>query len=322
MKPLHVCLVHDTRLPVFQYGGTERILGWLAKGLTLAGNRVTLACQKGSQLAPFTFVGVDFSRPVLPQLPPADLYHFFASPKEPVSVPHVVTIHGNGQPGETFLPNTIFLSRNHAERHNATAFVYNGVDPGDSIYSEKKKGHLLFLAKASWRVKNVKGAIRIAKSAGLPLQILGGRHWLSPWHRLQRIHWRGMVGGTLKASLVADSIGLLFPVLWHEPFGVAVIEALVSGTPVLATPFGSLPELVPPQVGRLCRSEAEFSAAVEELPRFSPAACRDWALQNFDYRVMTKRYLEKYQQVLAGEELNPTRPVTARSPEEGCVLPR
>ena len=131
-----------------------------------------------------------------------------------------------------------------------------------------------------------------------------------------------MVGGAAKANTVAESAGLLFPVVWNEPFGVAVIEALVSGTPVLATPFGSLPELVPPQVGRLCRTESEFVAAVEELPQFSPAVCREWALQNFDYRVMTKRYLEKYQQVLQGEVLNPTKPVAGRSAEEGCDLPR
>ncbi len=314
--------MHDTQLPVLKYGGTERVLGWLAKGLTELGVSVTLACRKGSHLAPLNVLGIDFSKPLVPQLPPADLYHFFATPKEAIEMPHLVTIQGNGKSGEVFLNNTVFLCRNHAERHGATAYVPNGLDPSESIYSEKKCRDLLFLAKASWRVKNVKGAIRIARQAQRPLQILGGNHLMAPWYRLQRIYWRGMVGGAAKSETVAASAGLLFPVVWHEPFGIAVIEALVSGTPVLGTPFGSLPELIPPHVGQICRSESEFVEAAANLGRFSPKACREWVLTNFDYRLMAKRYVEKYEQVLAGETLNLATPVTRQLAEQGCALPR
>ncbi len=322
MASLRVCIVHDTSLPVYRYGGAERALGWLARGLRDSGHDVLIACRRGSSYPGIPVVGVDFQKPIASQLPPAQLYHFFFTPKEELPSPYVVTIQGNGKPGETFSKNTIFISRNHAERHGATAFVYNGLDPAEYAFSEKKERDLLFLAKASWKVKNVDGAIRIAKRARRPLQILGGSHWLSPLHRRQDIYWRGMVGGSEKTGVVAKSSGLLFPVKWHEPFGIAVIEALVSGTPALVSPFGSLPELVPPHVGKVCGTETEFFEAVEELPKFTARRCRDWVLENFDYRQMTEKYERYYEKLLAGESMNAVTPAAKAAPEAGCDLPR
>ena len=60
-----------------------------------------------------------------------------------------------------------------------------------------------------------------------------------------------MVGGQVKLDLLQGSRGLIFPVLWHEPFGLAVIESLYFGCPVYATPYGALPELAPPATGVL-----------------------------------------------------------------------
>jgi glycosyltransferase involved in cell wall biosynthesis len=322
VNPTRLCLVHDTTLPVYRYGGAERALGWLAKGLREAGHEVLIACRRGSSFPGIPVVGIDFTKPIAGQLPPAALYHLFFTPREKLSAPYVVTIQGNGKPGEEFARNTVFISRNHAERHGAQAYVHNGLDPAEYAFSEKKDKDLLFLAKASWSVKNVKGAIRLAKKKKRPLQILGGNHWLAPVHRRQGIHWRGMVGGEEKNTLVARSAGLLFPVLWHEPFGIAVIEALVSGTPALVSPFGSLPELVPDHVGRVCESEMEFLDAIDDLSEFSPRECRDWVLENFDYRGMTQKYEECYEKFLSGENLNATKPAAKYSPEVGCVLPQ
>ena len=113
--------------------------------------------------------------------------------------PHLVTIHGNGKPGETFLVNTAFVSRNHATRHGAECFVYNGVDPSDYIYREQKSDYLVFLAKASWRVKNVKGAIRLSRLAHRTLRIVGGRR-LFPFNHRGGIHWEGFLGGRKRPS--------------------------------------------------------------------------------------------------------------------------
>jgi glycosyltransferase involved in cell wall biosynthesis len=303
---MKVALVHDAHFPVWAYGGTERVVWWLAKGLAERGVQVILAGKPGSTCPFAETPAVDLSLPVEDQVPGLDVVHHFVTPAVEPAIPHVVTIGGNGQPGETYLTNTAFVSRNHAERHGATCYVHNGVDPADYEYGERKDPSLLFLAKASWKVKNVRGAIRLARRASRPLNIVGGQRWL--FKRWRGTRWCGMLGGRAKASVIARSAALLFPVLWDEPFGLAVIEAMVSGTPVLATPFGSLPELVAPQTGQLCRSDEEFLSALSALDRYRPAECRDWALAHFSYGRMADRYLDLYRTVIGGQRLNAAAP--------------
>jgi hypothetical protein len=299
---MKVALVHEAMFPVWAYGGTERVVWWLAKGLAERGVRVVLVGRPGSSCPFAETPTVDFSRGVEEQIPGLDLVHHFVTPPKQPAAPYLVTIGGNGQAGETYLPNTAFVSRNHAERHGAQCFVYNGIDPDDYQYGDRKQSSLLFLAKASWKVKNVRGAIRLARQVKRPIDIVGGDRFL--FRRWRGAHWRGMLGGREKAEIIARSSALLFPVLWDEPFGLAVVEAMVSGTPVLATPFGSLPELIAPQVGAICHSLQEFTEALSDIGRFRPEACREWAIENFSYGRMADRYLELYRRLLAGETLN------------------
>lgn len=306
------------KLPVSLYGGTERVVWWLAKGLGELGASVVLVTAEGSH-CPFAEVrSADFSRPIETQFSDIDLFHYNLTPETPPECPHLVTIHGNGKPGETFLRNTAFVSRNHATRHGAECFVYNGLDPSDYIYQEKKEEYLVFLGKASWRVKNVKGAIRLARLARRPLRIVGGKRlWLNHW---RGIHWEGMLGGREKAELLACSSGLLFPVVWNEPFGLAVIEAMVSGTPVLASPFGSLPELVTDSVGAIRRSRREFLDGIERLKEWRSADCRDWVIEKFHYLKMAKDYLALYERVLDREALNASVPRAQQAPQSNFLM--
>lgn len=292
---------------------------WLSKALADRGIDVTLACMPDSECRWATTVFPDFSKPMDDQLTGFDLHHYFYLPLAPPAQPHVVSIGGNGKPGEVFPRNTAFVSRNHARRHGAECFVYNGVDPDDYIFRETKDDSLLFLAKASWRVKNVAGAIRIARKAKRELNIVGGNRWLFNHHG--GIHWHGMLGGRPKAERIARSSALLFPVLWNEPFGLAVVEALVSGTPVFATPWGSLPELIGSSVGRICRDDDDFLGAIEDLPRFKAKDCRDWALARFSHHHMAESYLELYEKALRNEPLNPLIPATQDPMEALVALP-
>ncbi|NBX75415.1 MAG: glycosyltransferase [Proteobacteria bacterium] len=303
-----ISLIHEARFPVQKYGGTERVVWWLAKGLSELGHQVNLICLPGSSCS---FGRVYDLREPRPQ---ADITHFFNTPSQEPDQPYLVTIEGNAKAGEVFLPNTVFVSHNHAQRNGSEVFVYNGLDPDEYFFSSEKSRELLFLAKASWAVKNVKGAIQIARRAGKKLNVVGGSRWWCPVWR--GIHWRGMLGGTEKARWISRSEGLLFPVLWNEPFGIAVTEALVSGTPVLATPFGSLKELIDPQVGRICHNYGEFISAAKNLGEFKPKDCRDWALSRFHYREMAKSYLKKYETVLSGKKLNSVSPQAPKTIEK------
>jgi glycosyltransferase involved in cell wall biosynthesis len=316
---MKVVLIHHAVLPVHAYGGTERLVWWLSKALAARGMEVTLACAPGSHCAWAKVVHIDITKPAEDQLPGYDLYHYFNTPMEEPTRPHVVTIGGNGKPGEVYLRNTAFVSRSHARRHGAECFVYNGVDPDDYRFRSEKDGSLLFLAKASWRVKNVQGAIRIARKAKRELQILGGdrlffKHW-------RGVHWNGMLGGIEKADFISRSSALLFPILWNEPFGLAVIEAMVSGTPVFATPMGSMPELIHASSGRLCLNDEDFLAAIDSLGDFKANDCREWALSEFSHFAMADRYLKVYERVLNGEALNSTIPVTQEPMEALASLP-
>ena len=117
-----------------------------------------------------------------------------------------------------------------------------------------------------------------------------------------------MVGGEQKFNLLNGSRGMIFPVRWHEPFGLAIIESLYFGCPVFSTPYGSLPELVPETCGFLSASASEMAEAVR-ANRFDPRACHAHVKQHFSVETMTRNYLTMYQRVLDGKTLNAQPPV-------------
>ena len=109
-----------------------------------------------------------------------------------------------------------------------------------------------------------------AKHSGRRLLIAGG--WRPSLRR--NIRYVGEVDGRRKAELLAGARCLWMPALWDEPFGLTLIEALFSGTPVLGTRRGALPELIAPNVGALCDSLDEMIAAAETIHTRDPEACR------------------------------------------------
>lgn len=333
---MKICLFHPKRLPPHDYGGVERVVLWLAQGLLERGHEVWVAALAGSRLPP----GIGLiempsdakASDLKGRLPRGiDVVHWMAPPEagasEDLPCASLLTVHGNGKSGERFPLNTVFLSRDHARRHGGVAFVYNGIDPAEYHFvSERgKSNRLLFLSKTSWRVKNLSGAVRICAQAGASLQIAGGNR---PWSlRLRaafspRLDWAGPVSGQRKADLLSGARAFLFPVIWPEPFGLVVVEAMMSGTPVLASRQGSLPELVTPETGALLEipvtREGE-RAWVEEVGRIAHSgaqtrwkaeACRERAMTHFHYLKMAEGYENAYKRITAGEQLHLSAPVT------------
>jgi glycosyltransferase involved in cell wall biosynthesis len=326
---MKVLIFHPTLLPPKDYGGVERVVLWLAKGLKERGHDVQVAAFAGSKLP----TGVDLipipedqtsPAELLKRLPPGlDLVHFMAPPGDDgflsqLPCGHLLTVHGNGKPGEVFPRNTVFLSADHAKRHEASEYVYNGIDPEELVVAPSPasaRDSYLFLSKTSWSVKNVRGAIRLARKAGVGLKIAGGRRPL-----LQRalcaitpgMSWIGPVNGREKAELFSRAKALLFPVLWDEPFGLVVAEALMSGTPVIASPRGSMPELVSGEVGALPDSEEEWIEILRQGPKWSPEACRERAMRLFHYRAMAESYEKVYTRILSGKMLHSVHPRRSR----------
>ncbi len=139
---MHIAVVSHHRLPVKGYGGTERIVVALVRGLAELGHRVTLIAQPGTKIPEATVQDVPIAQlrnpaldlgPLLPK--DADVAHaHFPVRRLPSGAPFLQTIYGNLKPGEVVPPRAVFLSRNHATRHGATAFVYAGSIPKDSCF--------------------------------------------------------------------------------------------------------------------------------------------------------------------------------------------
>jgi hypothetical protein len=296
-------------IPPKLYGGTERIIYWLGKALVELGHQVTLIANAQSEIPGVELRAItsDEKNPgawtkLIPDS--TDIVQLFNESAPAVNKPFLVRVGGNGKPGERFHPNTVFISQRHAALHGSRHFVHNGLDPGDYSFSEKREDCAVFLAKARWPVKNFPGAVKIARRAGIQLCVLGSRNWLLNLQRLlppiHGVRYYGMIGGAEKRELLARTRCLIFPVRWHEPFGIAIIEALVSGAYVVATPYGSLPEIVTPDAGVLSARADELVEAVKNPQRFSPAACRERVLRGrFTHLDMARKYLGCYERILS-----------------------
>ncbi|TFH20926.1 MAG: glycosyltransferase, partial [Bacteroidia bacterium] len=275
MGSLHILLVSNGKIPTPKYGGISRVIWYLGKELTQMGHRITYLVDKGSVCDFARVLPLDPSTPLARQIPgDVDLVHTQMPIPEPLPKPYMITIHGNTRDQGEFDLNTSFVSRDHAARFGSEVFVYNGL--GLEEYGkpqlDRPRDYIHFLGKAAWQIKNLKGSIRIARAAGLPLRVLGGyrvnlkmgvRITLDP-----RVRFEGMVGGEQKNRLINGSLALLFPVRWNEPFGLAVTESLYFGCPVFGTPYGSLPELVRPEFGFLSNKEPELVDALGHVDEY------------------------------------------------------
>ncbi|MFL5459116.1 MAG: glycosyltransferase [Gemmatimonadales bacterium] len=301
---MHVALYTHSVVPVRGYGGTQRVVIWLARGLAELGHKVTLLALTGSHIAEGTVVELQpadlaDSRFDLSRFVPdtADILHLHAPLARPPAQPHVFTLHGNRSP-PLAAANTIFLSADHARRHGGSAFVYNGVDPSEFIFRAEKSGYDLFLGRLH-RAKGYRWAIGGAKRAQKRLIVAGG--WRPSLRRSLR--FVGSVDGQRKAALLAGADCLWMPALWEEPFGLTLIEAMMSGTPILGTRRGALPEIVSEEVGKLADSLDEVIAHRDAIDRIDPYACRGRAERWFTHTRMAEGYVRMYQNYLASGTL-------------------
>lgn len=320
MGPLHILLVSYGKIPTPKYGGISRVIWYLGKELSQMGHRITFLVDKGSVCDFARVLPLDPSISLARQIPgDVDLVHTQMPFAEALPKPYMITIHGNTtDSGESDL-NTVFVSRDHAARFGSEVFVYNGL--GLEEYGKPRfdmpRNYIHFLAKAAWQIKNLKGSMSIARSAGLPLKVMGGyRVNLKMGLRItldRRIHFEGMVGGEEKNRLINGSRALVFPVRWNEPFGLAVVESLYFGCPVFGTPYGSLPELVTSDFGFLSNRKAELVDALTHVEEYDRRKCHEYVCDNFTSRQMAQKYLSLYEKVLNGENLNPQAPKLVQS---------
>ena len=309
---MHVVVASHQPLPAKGYGGPQRVVVALVRGLAALGHRITLLAPPNTRVPEakvvvvparsFTDnVGLD---PYIPR--DAEILHtHFPLRRPPSTVPFVQTVHRNLTPGASPQPNSIFLSRDHARRHDSEVWVYNGLDPAEYVFRRfprRASQYDLYLGKLH-RAKGYHWAMEAVQRTGHRLIVAGG------WRPSFRgsIKYVGEVDGSAKAALLARARCLWNPAEWDEPFGLVTIEALFAGTPVLGTRRGALPELITPEVGALCDTMDEMIDAAEMIHNRSPDACRARAETYFTHLVMAEEYVRLYRHAIATGAVPPGR---------------
>ena len=320
---MKVVFQHDGILPVLKYGGIERIIFWHMKELIKQGHQVVLignpdsrVKEHGIELIP-SVAGVEWCS-LVPK--DTDIIHLFYNFKFPGIIPTINTIQGNGKIGELFIKNTVFVSKKHAAIHGSNQFIYNALDLEEYPFEIAKKdwNNFLFLAKASWLVKNLTHAVKACRNSNKHLHIAGGKWWgLSRF-----IHSFGMVGGDEKLSIIRSCDALIFPVRWHEPFGIAIIEAMSQGLPVIGSPYGSLPELITPETGFIVKNHQELMQIIKNPEKsFDSKIIRKYVEENFCIKKHAESYLGLYEKVIKAIELNQVEPTYQLSVRAEELLP-
>lgn len=301
---MKIALAYNEVLPPHRYGGVERVVMNLAKHYRLLGHSVFILAAKGSKLPEYehAFFAEDWDGADISHLLPKDidLIHFHQPPKEKPQKPHLITIHGNAQPGEVFFANTNFVSQSHAQNHNAKYFVLQAIDIERFPFVEKKSDYYIFMAKAKWRVKNLKTCLDFCRDLKVPMKVVGGTGT-----NKNGIEYLGLLGDHEgRLELLANARGLLYPTNWDEPCALAPLEAMACGTPVIGSYNGSMPEEVLPGTGFLAHTYEEMCAAHKKIDTINAKECRAITEKHFSAQRQAGDYIKLMQLVLEKGELD------------------
>jgi glycosyltransferase involved in cell wall biosynthesis len=115
------------------------------------------------------------------------------------------------------------------------------------------------------------------------------------------VEFVGEITETQKTEFLGNAVGLVFPIAWREPFGLAMIEAMACGTPVVAMRNGSVPEVVDEEVtGFIVANETEAAAAARRLHLLDRARIRQVFEERFTAQRMAADYVSLYRRLIAG----------------------
>src|SRR5581483_3648911 len=186
--------------------------------------------------------------------------------------------------------------------------VYHGF-PAETYEVYPKSGkYLAFLGRTSPE-KGLDQAIEIAQRAGMPLKIAAKvdkadqeyfDSCIRPQLELPGIEFIGEIGYPEKNQFLGEAAALLFPISWPEPFGIVMIEAMACGTPVIAYPLGSVPEVMKDGVSGFVVSDTE--GAVEAVARargLDRKKIRKYFEQRFTAARMAQDYLRIYERLVS-----------------------
>jgi glycosyltransferase involved in cell wall biosynthesis len=188
-----------------------------------------------------------------------------------------------------------------------TRVIHHGIDLSQYQLQTRKQNYLSFIGRIA-PIKGTHLAIDVAKRTGIPLKMAGDvqpqfrpyfEAKIKPQIDGKLVQYIGPANLQIKNELLGNSMAMLFPIQWSEPFGLVMVEAMACGTPVLALPGGSVPEVVRTGVsGYICRSVRELSNCALNL-QFDPASVRRYVEENFSIQRMAAEYAELYREAIS-----------------------
>jgi glycosyltransferase involved in cell wall biosynthesis len=334
-------------IPAPAYGGTETVVDTLARGLHNAGHDVLLVCHPGStcpvsraSVVP-AVDAVRMGRASIELEHAIGAYelvkdydvvhdHTLAGPVYAARFADLPVVATNHMPFTRTMSaifgaavphvGLIAISQSHAASTDLpiAGVVHHGVDLNDFPIGDGEGGYAAVLSRMTPE-KGVHRAIAIARKAGVQLRIAAKMHephereyfdeFVRP-HLGPDVIYLGELGAADKRELLGGAMALLNPIGWPEPFGMAMVEALACGTPVVGCPQGAAPEIVIDGVtGFLSDDDDELAAALRAVHRIDRAVCRQRVAEHFSAESMVAGHLQVYEQQRAATAL---RAATAR----------
>ena len=327
-------------VPPPAYGGTESVIDRLARGLERAGHEVLLSAAANSTCPVPRVDGTDPALDTAPVCAETttDLRHVITSyaaltgvdvvhdhtllgplyGHAPVDTPVVTTAHGpfDATLGPVYraMRGVPVVAISHHQASSAAGVAIAGVIHHGLEVDAVPEGHgagnyASFLGRMSPE-KGPRQAALVARAAGVPLRMAAKLR--EPAERdyfdaevkpllCADVEFLGELDHAEKLELVGGSFALLNPIQWAEPFGLVMIEALATGTPVVATPVGSAPELVEDGVtGYLRAGLSALAAALVDAANLDRATCRAVAARRFSSDRMVAEHVRLYEELVSG----------------------
>jgi len=235
-----------------------------------------------------------------------------------VKTPMLSTLHGNME-GDWLLLferyagwyNTISRAckARLPRKERFAGVIHNAIDVQSYPFNgSRRKPDLLFLSRMSME-KGPHLAIEVARRTGRRLILAGNvdsvdeeyfKTMILPQVDGKQIEYFGEANYEQKRELMAGAYCLLAPVVWPEPFGLFMIEAMACGTPVIAFNRGAAPELVKHgETGFVLDDLEEMVKAVDWAEQIDPLRCRQHVERHFDVPRMADDYLRAYEHILS-----------------------
>lgn len=330
-------------VPPVGYGGTETIIDCLARGFQRAGHEVLL-CTVGESTCPVPKTwAIEKSDPTRLNWTEVELRHLIHAYEQAKDYDivfdntllgpifserypglRVVTIHHmpfNDKFRDVYgmsskrVP-TVAISRNQAslaEGMRIERVIHHGLDPESFEFNETPDDYFLFLGRMS-PDKGVHTAAKVAREAGVNLKIAarigngeGEREYFTEQVEPllgNGVEYVGEANPAEKQKLLTYAKGLINPIRWPEPFGLVMIEALGSGTPVISFPEGAAPEIVEDgRTGFLCEDEAEMIAAIKRIDEIDRKECREAMEEYFCSDRMVREYISYFEQLMRRDDV-------------------